>query len=62
MYYLEGKVAYVLNPKYNLRIELTALYRDEKNADYDDKTTLFTIGIRSSFRQIYDDIAAPKTH
>ena len=62
MYYLEGKVAYVLNPKYSLRIELTALYRDEKNVDYDDKTTLFSIGIRSSFRQIYDDIAAYKTH
>lgn len=62
MYYLEGRVAYVLNPKYNLRIELTALYRDEKNVDYNDKTTLFTIGIRSSFRQLYDDIAAYKTH
>lgn len=61
-YFLEGKVAYVLNPKYNLRIELGALLRDEKNADYNDKTTMLTIGIRSSFRQIYDDIAAYRSH
>ena len=58
MYYLQGKVDYILNPKYNLRIELSALYRDEKNVQYDDKTSLITIGIRSSFRAIYNDITS----
>jgi hypothetical protein len=62
MYYAEGKVAYILNPKYNLRIELTGLYRDEVNAQFNDKTTLLTIGIASSFQQIYDDLASYKTH
>ena len=58
LYYLEGKVAYVLNPKYNLRVELGALYRDEKNSQFEDKTTMLTIGIRSSFRAIYNDITS----
>ena len=62
MYYLEGKVAYVLNPKYNLRLEVSGMLRDEKNAQFNDKTSLLTIGIRSSFRQIYDDLASYKTH
>lgn len=62
MYYLEGKVAYLLNPKYNLRIELGGLYRTEKNAAFNDKTTMLTIGIRSSFRNIYKDIASYKSH
>jgi hypothetical protein len=62
MYYAEGKVAFILNPKYNLRIELTGLYRDEVNAQFNDKTTLLTIGIASSFQQIYDDLASYKTH
>jgi hypothetical protein len=62
MYYLDGKVAYVLNPKYNLRIELGAIYRKEKNAAFDDNTSLITIGIRSSFRNLYTDIASYKTH
>jgi hypothetical protein len=62
MYYAEGKVAYILNPKYNLRLELTCLYRDEVNSQFNDKTSLLTIGIASSFRQIYDDLASYKTH
>ena len=62
MYYLEGKIAYVLNPKYNLRLEVTGQYRDEKNAQFNDKTSLLTIGIRSSFRQIYNDLASYKPH
>jgi hypothetical protein len=54
-YYAEGKIAYVLNPKYNLRIELGAMYRHEKNSQFDSKTSLITIGLRSSFRNIYND-------
>jgi hypothetical protein len=54
-YYASGKVAYVLNPKYNLRLELGGLYRNEKNSEYNSKTSMITIGLRSSFRNIYSD-------
>lgn len=62
MYYIEGKVAYVLNPKYNLRLELGGLIRDEKNSLFNDKTGMITFGIRSSFRQVYNDIARYKAY
>ncbi|PWK78846.1 hypothetical protein LX99_01299 [Mucilaginibacter oryzae] len=55
LYYGEGTVAYILNPKYNLRFELGALYRQEKNAQKDSKNTLITFGLRSSFRNLYHD-------
>jgi hypothetical protein len=61
MYYAEGKVAYLLNPKYNLRIEIGALYRKETNAAYTDKTTMLNIGLRSSFRSLYQDITAVRS-
>jgi hypothetical protein len=60
--YLEGKVAYVLNPKYNLRIELGLLYRDEKSSQFDYNAGMVTIGLRSSFRQVYNDIASFRSH
>jgi len=53
--YAEGTVAYMLNPKYNLRIEVGALVRQEKNTVSDTKTTLITFGLRSSFRNLYHD-------
>jgi hypothetical protein len=62
MYYAEGKIAYLLNPKYNLRIELGALYRKERNSMFTDRTKLFTIGLRSSFRNIYQDLASYRVH
>ncbi|HVV55547.1 MAG TPA: hypothetical protein VHC47_09495 [Mucilaginibacter sp.] len=62
MYYLEGKIAYVLNPKYNLRIEIGGIYRKEHNSAFDDNTTMLTIGLRSSFREIYTDLASYKPH
>ncbi|MES2268264.1 MAG: gliding motility protein RemB [Bacteroidota bacterium] len=62
MVYLQGKVGYVLNPKYNLRLELGGIYRTEKNSDFNDKTSMITVGVRSSFRQIYTDITSYKTH
>lgn len=62
MYYAEGKVAYLLNPKYNLRIEIGGLYRKETNNAFSDRTTMFTIGLRSSFRNLYQDISSYKTH
>jgi len=60
--YLEGKVAYLLNPRYNLRIELGGIIRTENNSQFTDKTTMLTIGLRSSFRNLYTDLASYKTH
>jgi hypothetical protein len=55
LYYAEGTVSFLINPKYNLRFELSGLYRQQKNALSDDKTTLITFGLRSSFRNLYHD-------
>jgi len=60
--YLEGKAAFVLNPKYNLRIELGVIYRTEDNSQFKDKTTWFTLGLRSSFRNLYTDLASFMPH
>ncbi|MFI5159210.1 MAG: gliding motility protein RemB, partial [Sphingobacteriales bacterium] len=62
MVYLEGKIAYLLNPRYNLRIELGGLFRDEKNTSFHDRTAMLTFGLRSSFRQLYNDIASYRVH
>ncbi|MFD0793165.1 gliding motility protein RemB [Mucilaginibacter litoreus] len=62
MIYLQGKVGYIINPKYNLRLELGGIYRNEKNSDFNDKTAMITFGVRSSFRSIYTDISSFKTH
>ncbi|MBW4890075.1 gliding motility protein RemB [Mucilaginibacter sp. HMF5004] len=53
--YAEGTVSYMLNPKFNLRVELSGLYREETNNLSTTKTTLITIGLRSSFRNLYHD-------
>ena len=62
MVYLQGKIAFLLNPKYNLRLELGGLYRTEKNTAFNDKTGMITFGIRSSFREMYTDLSSFKTH
>lgn len=53
--YLDGRVSYIINPKYNLRLEAGAIFRQEKNSLSNDKTTMVTFGLRSSFRNIYSD-------
>ncbi|MCX2574025.1 gliding motility protein RemB [Pedobacter sandarakinus] len=53
--YAEGRVAYVVNPKYNLRLELGGIYRRESNSLGANNTALITFGIRSSFRNLYSD-------
>jgi hypothetical protein len=55
LYYGEGTVAYLINPKYNLRFELGGLYRKQSNELGSQNTTLITFGIRASFRQLYHD-------
>lgn len=62
MVYLQTKVAFLLNPKYNLRLELGGIYRTEKNTAFNDKTTMVTFGIRSSFRDLHTDVASFKSH
>jgi hypothetical protein len=53
--YAEGTVAYVLNPKYNLRFELGAVLRQETNTLSDTKTVWLTFGLRTTFRNLYHD-------
>ena len=54
-YYGEGTVSFLINPKYNLRLELGGLYRSEKNALGDKKNAVLSFGIRSTFRNLYHD-------
>ena len=54
-YYVQGKVSYLINPSYNLRFEIGLLYRDEKNIQFNNKTNMITVGLKSSFRDIYTD-------
>jgi hypothetical protein len=54
-YYLDGRVSYLLNPKYNLRFELGGIMRTEKNSLGTDRTSQITFGLRSTFRNIYQD-------
>jgi hypothetical protein len=53
--YAEGKVSYLINAKYNLRLELGGVLRNESNAQESNKTELITFGLRSTFRNIYTD-------
>jgi len=55
LYYGEGTISYLINPKYNLRFEGGALLRSEKTALADHKTVLVTFGLRSTFRSLYHD-------
>jgi len=55
LYYGEGTLSYLINPKFNLRIEGGALLRDETNALGSKKTVMLTFGLRSTFRDLYHD-------
>jgi hypothetical protein len=55
LYYGDFRASYVFNPKYNLRIEAGLTLRREKNDLYDDKSTIISLGLRSSFRNLYYD-------
>lgn len=54
-YYLDGRVSFLINPKYNLRFELGGIVRTEKNSLGTDRTNQITFGLRSTFRNIYQD-------
>lgn len=51
----ELTMAYLLNPNYNLRLELGGIFRTESNSQFNQKTNWVTFGIRSSFRNSYTD-------
>lgn len=53
--YGQGTIAFVLNPKYNLRLELSAAGRQEKNELETRREFIFSFGLRSTFRQFYYD-------
>ncbi|HEX7365765.1 MAG TPA: gliding motility protein RemB [Pelobium sp.] len=53
--FLQGKVSYLINPKYNLRLEASASSRQEDNVLNNNRTHFITFGLRSSFRNLYDD-------
>lgn len=56
LYFAELKTSYLLNPKYNLRLELGGVYRRESREDIGPKNTqLITFGLRSTFRNLYQD-------
>jgi len=53
--YLDARISYMLNPKYNLRIELGGIARQEKNDLGRTSSGMVTFGLRSSFRNLYYD-------
>lgn len=55
LFYYEAKASYMINPKYGLRIELGTTYRNETNREFTSKTNLINIGLRSTFRNFYQN-------
>lgn len=55
LYFAKGKVSYLLNPKYNLRLEVSSTFRNEKNQIGNSSTGIVAFGLRSTFRNFYDD-------
>lgn len=53
--YLDTRVSYLINPKYNLRLELGGVFRHEKNIAWTKRTTMINVGLRASFRNWYQD-------
>lgn len=53
--YLDARLSYILNPKYNLRLEVGAIARQEKNETGKKNSGVLTLGLRSSFRNLYYD-------
>src|SRR5690606_16388730 len=55
--YADGRIGYLLNPTYNLRIEAGAVYRRHgiPAEGKHHQTGMLTLGIRSSFRNLYYD-------
>lgn len=55
IFYADMRIAYILNPVTNMRIEAGATYRNEKSDLFNYRDRMFYIGIRMSFRKISYD-------
>lgn len=53
--FIDARLAYLLNPKTNLRIELGYIYRNNSIDATSTKSNIITFGLRSSFRNLYFD-------
>ncbi|TWI92066.1 hypothetical protein [Chitinophaga japonensis] len=53
--YLQGTIAFLLNPKNNMRLEVSVIRRQERNDAWRSNELIFQVGLRSSFRQLYYD-------
>ena len=53
--YLQGTIAFLLNPKNNMRLEVSVIGRKEKNDAWKFNEYIFQVGLRSTFRQLYYD-------
>lgn len=57
LYFADMKIAYVLNPKYNLRVETQYTQRYLRiQGEKTQKSGVISIGLRSSFRNFYGDM------
>jgi hypothetical protein len=54
--FINARVGYIINPKTNLRVEAGMISRQESNYIATGNTRWFTFGLRSTFRNIYQDI------
>lgn len=55
IFYADLKLAYILNPATNLRLETGFTYRNEKSSQFNYQDRIFYIGVRMSFRKISYD-------
>jgi hypothetical protein len=53
--YVDCRISYIFNPVTNLRFELGAVYRSISSDVSSERSTLVTLGLRSSFRNLYYD-------
>ncbi len=53
--FIDTRLAYVLNPKTNLRVELGYVYRNNTIDGVSNVSNIVTFGLRSSFRNLYFD-------
>jgi hypothetical protein len=55
IFYADLRVAYIINPVTNMRIESGFTFRNEKNTEVFFKDRIFYIGVRMSFRSLFYD-------
>ncbi|MXV17370.1 hypothetical protein [Hufsiella ginkgonis] len=55
LYYGDLKLAWMMNPRINLRLEGGLTLRSERNRLGKNEAALYTIGVKSSFRNLYFD-------